>query len=101
MKGFSTWTSSVVPRGDPSSLGHHALHHEGFFGVVEAEEGRLAETQHAACKTHIMGLSTASPAVQDSVQDSVQPVRTVKITGRKRTTCCFHKDKADRYQVKS
>lgn len=54
-----TWTQSVVPGGDASSLRHHALHPEGFFRVVEAEEGRLAKTQHAACKNkHLVSVFT-------------------------------------------
>lgn len=41
-----TWAEAVAV-----SLWYHALHPQGFFRVVETEEGRLAETQHAACKS--------------------------------------------------
>lgn len=40
----------VFHTGCLSSLGHHAFHSESLLGVVEAEEGGLAETQHAALR---------------------------------------------------
>lgn len=46
-----TCTDFVIHGGDNSSLGHHALHPEGFLRVVKAEEVRLAKTQHTTWKT--------------------------------------------------
>lgn len=75
------WCITFIGVGSKMSFWPHALHSESLLWVVEAEEGRLSKTQHAAC-TQIRSLSVLENDVT-SYEWRVQAVITTGCTVRR------------------
>lgn len=62
-----TWARTKGGARGPAPCRNHALHPLGFSRVVKAEEGRLTQAQHAACRESKSWEGQAHPSLRGAI----------------------------------